>query len=405
MNWVAGRNDEAYAIAIDSNRNVYVTGIGTFDLYNGNERYDMVTVKYDTDGNQKWVRSFAGYYDGADWGYRVICDNSNSIYVSGFTLSASGQNTDIVSIKCDSAGNEQWQRRFNNKGDDYIRPLMSKINNLNNLVVASYYKGDTTRLDYLTYKYDTFGNLLWSNIYDGGAQKTDWINDLIIDNQNNVYVTGSSWNTLTGYDYLTIKYSTIGNEVWRKRLNDSANYSSDEEPTIAIDSRQNIFVYGTSTYYHDYSVVSIYDNNGNLITKFRNTNVQAARSINIDANDNIIIVGISDPKTLTAKYLNVVSRIKQQYIPVLLYSYLHQNFPNPFNPKTNISYQLVTNSYTTLKVHDILGNEIITLVNEKKNAGSYDVKFDGSDLPSGIYFYSLYINNNLIDTKRMFLIK
>ncbi len=85
FNWIAGRNDEAYSMALDSNRNVYVTGIGTFDLFFGNERYDMVTVKYDSDGNQKWVRSFAGYNNAADWGYSVVCDKLDNIYVSGFT--------------------------------------------------------------------------------------------------------------------------------------------------------------------------------------------------------------------------------------------------------------------------------------------------------------------------------
>lgn len=61
--------------------------------------------------------------------------------------------------------------------------------------------------------------------------------------------------------------------------------------------------------------------------------------------------------------------------------------------------------FVSLKIYDVLGNEIATLVNEKKNPGSYEVEFDGSEYSSGIYFYSLYADGKLIDTKRMVLLK
>jgi hypothetical protein len=72
---------------------------------------------------------------------------------------------------------------------------------------------------------------------------------------------------------------------------------------------------------------------------------------------------------------------------------LTQNFPNPFNPETVISFQLPSEGMVTLKVYDVLGKEVATLVNEKKLAGKYDVKFDGSKLASGVYFYRLSANN------------
>jgi photosystem II stability/assembly factor-like uncharacterized protein len=72
---------------------------------------------------------------------------------------------------------------------------------------------------------------------------------------------------------------------------------------------------------------------------------------------------------------------------------LSQNYPNPFNPITKISYQLPFNSKVNLKIFDILGREVTTLVNEEKPAGSYEVEFNGSNLPSGIYFYKLQAGN------------
>ncbi len=83
---------------------------------------------------------------------------------------------------------------------------------------------------------------------------------------------------------------------------------------------------------------------------------------------------------------------------------LGQNYPNPFNPKTIISYQLMTGSYTVLKVFDILGKEVAVLVNQKQNAGSYNVDWDASNYPSGVYFYKLESGNFSL-TKKMILIK
>ena len=68
---------------------------------------------------------------------------------------------------------------------------------------------------------------------------------------------------------------------------------------------------------------------------------------------------------------------------------LEQNYPNPFNPTTAISYQLSANSFTTLKIYDVIGREVATLVNEVKEAGTYTAQFDGARLSSGIYFARL----------------
>lgn len=81
------------------------------------------------------------------------------------------------------------------------------------------------------------------------------------------------------------------------------------------------------------------------------------------------------------------------------------NYPNPFNPLTNIYYKLSTTVNVSLKVFDILGNELTSLVNEIQIAGNHIIKFDGSQYASGVYFYSLILNGNLKDTKRMVLLK
>lgn len=83
---------------------------------------------------------------------------------------------------------------------------------------------------------------------------------------------------------------------------------------------------------------------------------------------------------------------------------LFQNYPNPFNPETVISYQLAVNSFIKLKIYNLLGREIATLVNEEKSSGNYEIKFDGTNFSSGIYYYTI-IAGNFTQTKKMVLLK
>ena len=83
---------------------------------------------------------------------------------------------------------------------------------------------------------------------------------------------------------------------------------------------------------------------------------------------------------------------------------LYQNYPNPFNPFTTISYSLISDGFVKLTVYDILGNVVKILIDEQQKPGTYDVKFDATELPTGVYFYKL-ISGNLIRTKKMMLIK
>jgi hypothetical protein len=101
---------------------------------------------------------------------------------------------------------------------------------------------------------------------------------------------------------------------------------------------------------------------------------------------------------------NTVTEVINNFQSELKYFSIKQNFPNPFNPNTVISYQLPVIGFVTLKVYDILGREVATLVNEEKPAGSYELQFDGSRLTSGIYFYQLK-SGNYSETKKMILIR
>ena len=83
---------------------------------------------------------------------------------------------------------------------------------------------------------------------------------------------------------------------------------------------------------------------------------------------------------------------------------LYQNYPNPFNPSTTIKYSLVEESIVSIKLFDILGSEIRTLVSEKQSAGNYEFEFNAGDIASGLYIYKMQAGN-FIDTKKMMILK
>jgi len=97
-----------------------------------------------------------------------------------------------------------------------------------------------------------------------------------------------------------------------------------------------------------------------------------------------------------------IERLKSDMIPKTLK--LHQNYPNPFNHETALYYELPNNSFVTLKIYDIVGQEVITLVNEKQPAGKYHLQWNASNLPSGIYLYNLHAGR-FTEIKKMLLLR
>ena len=98
----------------------------------------------------------------------------------------------------------------------------------------------------------------------------------------------------------------------------------------------------------------------------------------------------------------VTDVIEEEIIPTEFA--LYQNYPNPFNPSTVIEYEVPENSFVSLKVFDLLGKELVTLVNEEKSAGSYDVKFNARQFASGFYIYTINAGD-FTSTKKMLLMK
>jgi len=123
--------------------------------------------------------------------------------------------------------------------------------------------------------------------------------------------------------------------------------------------------------------------------------------------DKMYLQGIDAELEYAVQELNYMvgaTGIKNEINQIPITYSLSQNYPNPFNPVTTISYQIPKMSYVELKVFDLLGREIAVLMNKETAAGKYDVKFDGSNLSSGVYFYRLKASG-YVETKKLLLIK
>ena len=167
---------------------------------------------------------------------------------------------------------------------------------------------------------------------------------------------------------------------------------------ITIDQYRNIYV-ATHQGGCIYCYNSVFNNPPQLISSGHN----GPAGPHFNTRDNILAVPnfYSNRIDFIPVFLSSVEE-EESILPELFE--LYQNYPNPFNPETKISYQIPQRGHVTLKVYDILSNEVSTLVNEEKLAGIYEVNYDASNLSSGIYFYRI-LSGNFIDAKKMLLVK
>ncbi|MHC4559546.1 MAG: SBBP repeat-containing protein [Planctomycetota bacterium] len=307
--WVARYNgqsnsyDEANAMAVDASGNVYVTGGSVGGSYG-----DYATVKYDSAGNELWVARYNGPGNSSDGARAIALDTSGNVYVTGQSHGGSTY-SDYATIKYDPNGNEQWVARYDSPVNDYDSAYAMAVDASGNVYVTgrSYGISGYWISDYATIKYDSSGNELWVARYKGPADYHDNAEDIDVDAEGNVYVTGGSYGSGTYYDYATIKYDPNGNELWVARYNGPGNYY-DNSKDIDVDGSGNVYVTGWSkgsgTYY-DYATIK-YDPNGNeqWVARYDGpANLgDHANAMALDASGNVYVTGRTYHDYATVKY-------------------------------------------------------------------------------------------------------
>ncbi len=276
-------HDYAYSTAVDGSGNVYVTG----SSIGSGTGYDYSTVKYNSAGVQQWVRRYNGPGNYEDFAYRIAVDVTGNVYVTG---ASTGNGHDYVTIKYNSSGDSLWVRRYNGTGNSDDDAYSLAVDGLGNVYVTGYSSGING--DYLTIKYNSSGDSLWVRRANWGAH--DVATSLAVDGSGNVYVTGLSYR-FSGYAYLTIKYNSSGAEKWVREY-DGIGY--DVAHKIAVDGSGNVYVTGYSggSGTDDYLTIK-YDSSGTEKWQRRyngpGNNSDTAYSLVLDISGNIYVTGSS----------------------------------------------------------------------------------------------------------------
>lgn len=292
----ANGTDEAFDVAVDNSGNVYVTG--TSDGTSGTSA--ATTIKYNSSGVQQIARRYTGT-GGINACYALyVSPNAALIYVTGYSYQGTSNDFNIVTIKYNSAITQKWVVQYNGAASKYDEARALAVDGTGSVIVAGYSQTATPgNYDYVAVKYDSLGAQKWVKTYNGTGNDYDRINAVKTDALNNVYVTGRSIGTGTNVeDIVTIKYDKSGVAKWTARYNGpSSGY--DEGKAIAIDANRNVYITGSSGVTgsgNDYITLK-YDSTGvqQWVTNYNGTgnNADLASAILLDNSGNVFITGAS----------------------------------------------------------------------------------------------------------------
>jgi Beta-propeller repeat len=228
---------DAKGLAVDSSGNAYVTGYSLSAATSN----DYSTIKYDTSGNQIWVANYDGPANGNDQAVGIALDSGGNVYVTGAS-SGIGTNVDYATTKYDSSGNQVWVARYDGSahGGDYASAIaLDSSGNVH--VTGRSFGGVGTWNDYATIRCNQDGVQTRENRYDGPGHFDDFAAALAVDQNGNVYVTGSSFSDgSTGNDFATIKYSQPGEECSPPPVNQPPGVNAGPDQTITLPGVANL---------------------------------------------------------------------------------------------------------------------------------------------------------------------
>jgi len=309
-------------------------------------------------GDTLWYKNYGeGGWEGLVWFYDVEPTNDGGYIILGSSL-----NTPFLLMKTNEFGDSLWTKSYNDTSKNFNIKCLLQTQDNGYLILTDVYESTYPWIfeGICLYRTDENGDTLWTrNLGFFGEEVLDVMKPTP---DGGFILVGSTADGGVDYsDILIVKVDSLGYKQWSKTIGSSnGDYASD----ICVTSDGGYIIVGTMS---SYGVASRY----------------------------IWVIRLgSDPVGIKEDLSSLVPDA---------YS-LSQNFPNPFNPSTKINYSVPQSSQVIIKVFDILGNEIETLVNEEKITGTYELTWNAADLPSGVYFYQLRAGI-FIETKKMILLK
>jgi hypothetical protein len=333
----AGHDDELDALALTSGGDICAVGFCSDTVPGGN----ILVLKYDSTGNRQWASYYDGPQHGADWPSAIAADRFGNSYVAGISDMGYGTPWDYLTIKYGSAGETLWTRRFNGSanGDDEAKDVA--LDSIGSAIVTGYAQFEAGNSDYATIKYDSAGTQVWVVRYDGPASALDQAFAIAVDALGNAFVTGGARVQQYVAACVTIKYNADGDTVW------VATYSA---PPFTP-------VYGTATAVNDMGCV--------------------------------FVAGVYDDDFLTIKYVQDGGVVEGSQTPVVLRPSLSAE-PSVLSRSTVVRFRAGRAATAWVSVFDAGGRRVRTLVSGPVVPGLISVTWDGCDergmrLSSGVY--------------------
>ena len=389
------RKDIPGTVVVGMTNDIYGNIYIVTDFYN----YSSVvkTVKYDTSGTQKWQIDYIGVSSQSSI-FDIAADNYGNVYLCGGTSGV--QHPEVLTIRY----LQSWNSNFTVTGCISFKDNGSPVDGgYVKAVKLDKHTGSVVTVDSSPVQvngYYSLKHIVTDSLYiiayppDNGTfapsyypQGINWKNAMKMyasSNMSDMNISVQRMESITGD--CTVKGKVVKSDKSISNLKDAILY---------VKSGGNFIKY------------SVTDGNGNYQM---NSVVQGSAKIFVDRlgySADSLSMNLVSGNT----YENVNFNLSQIYVGIiksentlpLKYS-LGQNYPNPFNPMTNVKFSIIKAGDVKIVVYDVQGREVQTLVNERLNAGTYEVRLDGSMLTSGVYFYKM-VTNGFTETKRMILIK
>lgn len=282
-----------------------VTLSTSYKIKHGPKGKDFFLNKYDKQGNHLWSDIYNKSVSDNNAPADLVFDKNSNIYVIG-TTEKSGSGQDVITFKYNSNGTRIWTKVFDN--DEHASDQACKIvtDNNGNLIIGGTSTRSATQNDYLIIKYSQDGDEIWKKYYNGSANSDDQLRDLCVDSLNNIYVTGKS-KVASYWDIITVKYDENGNIIWTNSF-DSPSHKNDIPNSIKISPHGELYIAGMEDY-GNFLLIK-FDTNGLVdwykIQSDKYGHGNGIEDMAFDKNNNLYITGAlpqeSGDNCITIKY-------------------------------------------------------------------------------------------------------
>ena len=404
----SGGRDEAVSILQTANNNFI---IAANKRYFASTNQDIWLIRTDQNGDTIWTKTYGGGSEDKVYSFQQTSDGG--FILAGMTY-ISGTGQDVWLIRTDANGDTLWTKVFSGPGSDYLRSI--KETSDGGFIATGFHFSVTVGApDLWLIRTNSVGDTLWTKIYNGPhySYSFDYGNDVMQTADEGFAVIGriNGLPNTTNTNIWLLRTDSNGDTLWTKEFGGLGL----EEANSFQQTADGDFIIAGYTYDGSSSIDAWLiktDSNGETIWTevYGDSSNDQFRSVDITSDGGYAISGYSysygsgdsDVWLVRLNSENITAVENEINNPQSFQ--LFQNYPNPFNPSTTIKFTISDFGFTNLKIYDVLGNEVVTLVDEYKPAGTYEVEFNAINLPSGVYFYQLK-SGELIQTKKLTLLK